>query len=66
MYMDSQNQLDFHVHTNINRKGKDIAAGGPQVHDLSQTQLNSVKRQLLHRFVFEVDINGVFGRFFFR
>ena len=40
MYMDGQNQLDFHVHTNINRKSKDIAAGGPQVLDLSQTQSN--------------------------
>jgi hypothetical protein len=27
MYMDDQNQLDFHVQININSKRKDVAAG---------------------------------------
>jgi hypothetical protein len=37
MYMDGQNQLDFHVQININLKRKDFAAGGHNVLDLSQT-----------------------------
>ena len=60
MYMDGQNQLDFLVQININVKRTDVAAGGHHVLDLSET--SAFCRALL---VFEMDINGVFGRFFF-
>ena len=61
MYMDGQNQLDFHVQINITLKRKDVAAGG---HNVLRSQSNFSFCCVL--FVSKMDINGVFGRFFFR